>query len=341
MRGSSAAVALLVACLPTGSRLSFAAESAPSPDAMRAAIGKSIPLIEKASAGSADQRQCFTCHHQAVPVFALVEARDRGFTIDQANLQRQLEHTAAHLERGREGYLQARGQGGLALTAGYALWTLAAAGHSPDETTSAVAHFLLQHQKEAERWSHPGSRPPSSGSDFTTTYVALRGLVEFGTEPQASEIAARTEQVGRWLRATPAADTEDRVFRLWTLPLVDASDEEIESAVAELIGTQREDGGWAQKPGMKSDAYATATVLVALLQCQGELAEDPAVRRGLQYLVDDQCDDGSWHVVTRADGFQTYFETGFPHAEDQFISMAASSWATWALLLALPEPPQP
>ena len=46
--------------------------------------------------------------------------------------------------------------------------------------------------------------------------------------------------------------------------------------------------------------------------------------------------DGSWHVRSRSKPFQTYFESGFPHGKDQFISMAATGWATTALALACP-----
>jgi hypothetical protein len=42
-------------------------------------------------------------------------------------------------------------------------------------------------------------------------------------------------------------------------------------------------------------------------------------------------DDGTWHVRSRAIGFQPYFETGFPHRRDQFISAAATAWAVMAL----------
>ncbi|MCA9048735.1 MAG: hypothetical protein KDA89_08400, partial [Planctomycetaceae bacterium] len=52
----------------------------------------------------------------------------------------------------------------------------------------------------------------------------------------------------------------------------------------------------------------------------------------VQFLLNTQCEDGSWHVVTRAEGFQPYYESGFPHGEDQFISIAASAWAVIALL---------
>ena len=57
-------------------------------------------------------------------------------------------------------------------------------------------------------------------------------------------------------------------------------------------------------------------------------------QRGLKFLLASQLEDGSWHVRSRSKPFQTYYESGFPHGKDQFISMAASSWATLALLFA-------
>lgn len=312
-------------------------ESGATREELRAAIEKGIPLIETGSAGSAEQRTCFTCHNQAVPVLALAAARQRGFAVDADNLARQIQHTAQHLENGREKYLAGKGQGGQVVTAGYALWTLAAGGAEASENTAAVTGYLLTHQNKASHWSQGSQRPPSSGSDFTNTYLALRGLAEFGTDEQKPLIAARLKQVQPWLIETTPQDTEDRTFRLRALTHVEVDKATFQAAIDQLLETQREDGGWAQKGDMDSDAYATGTVLVALLQA-GKLPSDhAAVRRGVRYLLDSQLADGSWHVVTRAKGFQTYFETGFPHGKDQFISTAASAWSLLALVLVLPD----
>jgi hypothetical protein len=336
MRAQCSVLAILVAAMIVVGNLR-ADDSAPADDAIRAAVTRAIPLIEKGAAGSADQRTCFTCHSQALPVLALVEAQRRGFAVNQENLQRQIQHTVEHLERGRKNYLDGSGQGGKVLTAGYALWALEAGGWKADDLTTAVTGYLLQYQKESSRWSHPGSRPPSSGSDFTTSYVALRGLTAFGTDEQRPQIDARKEVVGKWLLSETPRDTEDRVFRLQSLKYADAPQDVVSKAVAELIDSQRSDGGWSQKSDMESDAYATASVLVALHSAGDVAADNPAIRRGIQYLIDTQLEDGTWHVVTRAKAFQAYFESGFPHGKDQFISIAASSWATLALLQALPE----
>ena len=86
---------------------------------------------------------------------------------------------------------------------------------------------------------------------------------------------------------------------------------------------------------MKSDAYATGTVLVALYVAGEVSRENGSWQRGIDYLLRTQKPDGSWHVKTRAEHEQVYFESGFPHGKDQFISAFATGWAADSLLLAL------
>ena len=87
---------------------------------------------------------------------------------------------------------------------------------------------------------------------------------------------------------------------------------------------------------MQSTPYATGTSLVAL-QLAGLPVSNPAYRRGVDFLLATQQEDGSWFTKTQALGFQPYFDGSFPHSYDQWISAAGTSWAAMALTLALPE----
>ena len=310
----------------------------PTPEQVRAAVTRSLPLLRKGAAGYVEHRSCFSCHNQALPLLALTTARDRGFAIDARDIDRQVRFTAASLAKGRDGYRKGLGQGGQADTAGYALFALDAGGWKPDETTAAVVEYLLQRDKDQTHWRVMASRPPSEASSFTTTYLALRALRKFGTADQQKRIAERVAKVRKWLLATPAKDTEDRVFRLWALKFAGAPEADLRAAVKELVRTQRKDGGWSQTDKLDSDAYATGTALVALHRAGGLAVKEEVYRRGVQFLVASQRPDGSWHVRSRSRPFQTYFETGFPHGKDQFISSAASGWAATALALASPPP---
>jgi hypothetical protein len=266
----------------------------------------------------------------------MATARSRGFPISEEEFQKHLRFIADFLDGNRANYLKGRGQGGQVDTAGYALWTLELGAWKPDQTTAAVAEYLLLHHKDLDHWRGTSNRPPSEASSFTVNYLAVRALQTFGTAEQKGRIDERLRAVRGWLAKTPARDTEDRVFRLWALQRVGADPRDIQAAARELLKAQRPDGGWAQLDKMTADAYATGTALVALHQAAGLATSDPAYRRGLDYLLATQRDDGTWHVRSRSRPFQIYFESGFPHGKDQFISLAASSWATTALALALP-----
>jgi len=320
----------------------FAAADEPvvTQDQLQAAITRSLPLLMKAAVGHRENRKnCFACHNQGVPIFALTAAQARGFAIDEAELATQLKFTADFLAKNREQYLQGKGQGGQADTAGYALATLAAGGWKPDENTAAVTEYLLQRHKDQDHWTNNSNRPPTEASSFTTSYVALRGLAAFAPPEQKERADARVKQVREWLLKATPKENEDRVFHLLALKQVEAPAADIEAATKELLARQRDDGGWAQldsgepEAATQSDAYATGTALVALHQAGGLPTVDPDYERGLRYLLKAQLEDGSWHVISRSKPFQAYYESGFPHGNDQFISCAASGWATWALVL--------
>src|SRR5262249_22517978 len=146
-------------------------------------------------------------------------------------------------------------------------------------------------------------------SDFTPTYLAIRGLKTFGTAAQKERIEKRMSEARRWLCDTTAQDNEDRVFRLWGLRHAGADEKEILAARAELEKGQCADGGWRQTDDLASDAYATGSALVALHQAGDLPVSASAYQRGLKFLIKSQRDDGSWLVKSRSQPFQVYFES--------------------------------
>jgi len=302
------------------------------PKQVKAAIAKALPLLQKGAAGHVAQRTCFSCHHQALPVLALRVARQRGFDIDEEGLQKQLAFTHKALAEwakrnpDRKNFL-----GGQADTAGYALFTLAEGGRKPDDTTRAVAEYLLVRNQDLDHWRNVSNRPPSEASPFTTTALALRGLKAFGVPEQEERIAKRVAAARAWLLRTKPRDNEERVFRLCGLSYSGATQAQIKAATGDLLAKQGKDGGWSQTEKLAADAYATGSALVALHLAGGFPVSEPAYQRGVHFLVRAQLPDGSWLVPSRSKPFQTYFETGFPHGKDQWISASATGWAAAAL----------
>ncbi len=326
-----AAFALFVVPVP------FVVPVSPSPKEIRTAVEVALPLLKKGATGHAEQKTCFACHNQATPMLAFNTAKSRGFAIPDTLFKSQADHIASFLETNRERFKDGRGTGGAAATASYALFTLELAGHKPDDNTAAVVEYLLKNQTDRDHWRTTSNRPPTEASDFTTTYLAMRALRYWGTPANADKqkIAKRIQTARDWLVKTPAKDNEDRVFRLLGLKEAEADAKEIAAAAWDLQRTQRADGGWAQLDGTRSDAYATGAALVALHTAGGLKTDTPAYRAGVSWLLKSQRADGTWLVKSRSRPFQPYYESGFPHEKEQFISIAASGWATTALALAL------
>jgi hypothetical protein len=143
-------------------------------------------------------------------------------------------------------------------------------------------------------------------------------------------VKVRIERALGFIRATAARDTQDETYKLLGLVWAGAPAAEAAAQASRLLALQRAEGGWGQVPTMKADAYATGQALYAL-HASGQTATTVAYEKGVQYLLRTQLDDGTWFVRSRAFGFQPYFESGFPHGKDQFISAAATSWAAMAL----------
>jgi hypothetical protein len=281
-------------------------------------------------------------------------AKARGFAVEAQTLRSIASLTADDLDSALDEYQEGKGQPGGVVRAGYALWALDAAGWKPDDITDAVTHYLAVVDRARDHWQTRSGRPPSEHSDFTATFLALRGLKAFGSQPsdpkrtKEPELAERSRKALAWLKSARPHETEDRVFRLWAMKVAGASADDLRMAASELLKTQGVDGGFGQldldqkekEPARvnKSDAYATGSALMALHLAGGLATDDPAYRRGVAYLVGSQRPDGSWLVRSRSKPFQPYFETGFPHGSDQFISAAATAWAVGALVLAIPAP---
>jgi len=301
-------------------------------DSIRKAVAASLPPLQHSGRRITQTRNCVTCHQHSLVAMTVGLARKRGFAVNEEIAVEERGQVQANLRK-RVPLLLLGAELDPPLAA-YSLVGFEAEGQPADELTDALVHYLVIHQHQDGSWPPEAYRPPEDGSAFLFTALALRGLQAYAPKGRSAEISARLAKARRWLLTTQPAETVDSVFQLLGLKWAGAQAETIEKAADLLLRQQRQDGGWAQLPTLPSDAYATGQVLVALHESGCLASEAPAYRRGVEFLLKTQLADGSWYVPSRCFPVLEYSSSGFPHGRSQFISAAATCWATMALVLA-------
>jgi hypothetical protein len=291
-------------------------------------------LLQRSAVTFAEKSGCVSCHNNSLTSMTIAAARKHNFTVDEEAERTQVQATASFVESWRERSLQAWPIPGDSATVSYLLVGLDAAKHSPDLATDAWARYLKNRQRADGRWSDPSHRPPLEASDFQATAASVRALRSYAPQARRGEYELAIRRGSEWLKSARPISNEDRAFRLLGLSWAGASADDVREISRDLFAKQRADGGWAQHESLASDAYATGQALVALLEAGVLAVTEEACKRGVAFLLSTQLEDGSWYVRTRAIAIQPHFESGFPHGHDQWISIAATNWATMALIPA-------
>jgi ankyrin repeat protein len=295
----------------------------------RTAITRSIQLLDRTSDQFFHKSGCFACHEQPAAEYAAAAARVKGIPVDEkASHERIQQITSTINPVALEG---AAALGGADNNL-YAVEALLRAGYPSNRLTDFLAANLAASQGGDGGWHLPGySRSPLQDSDFSRTAMAIRALKTYGTPGRAGEMKQRIEQGKQWLLHAEPVIVEDLDMRLVGVAAAGASAAELHKLAEPILALQRSDGGWAQRQGYPSDAYATGMTLWALNEA-GVKRPDP---KSVKFLLATQSQDGSWHVASRATRFQQYFESGFPYRDDQWISTMATAWAANALALSI------
>jgi len=311
-------------------------EKSPSPAAsVREAIARSVPPLQQADAVFLRKAGCISCHHNSLTAMAVAAARRSGVPVNAQIETQQLKNISDILENWRDRVVQGIPVPGDVDTTGYVLLGLAAENYPPDPSTDALARYLKTHQQPDGGWQLFEYRPPLESSEIEVAAVAIRALQLYSPKPQKAEYDKTIQLAANWLMRAAPKYNEDFVYKLLGFKWAGAGKDAIHKLAAELLSQQRPDGGWAQIPSLASDAYATGQALYALRESGALAVNDAPYKKGVEFLRSTQLEDGSWHVRTRTMPVQPYFETGFPHGIDQFISAAATNWAVLALAPAV------
>jgi hypothetical protein len=269
---------------------------------------------------------------------AVASARKGGFHVDETLASRAVQLNLTISDALRERMLQGVGPGGPLpgpSIQAYVLMGLAAEQHKPDLVTDAMARFIYLRQSPDGHWAAmtPTPRPPLTATAIVQTAASARALQLYAPAAARAEYDGAVRRAASWLAAAAARNASERAYRLMGLAWTSRDKTAIRAAMKEVVAAQRPDGGWSDLASLPSGAFATAQAL-ASLQEAGMPTTDRVYQRAVRYLLETQLEDGSWYAKSRSAPLQPYFDNGFPHKTDQWISAAATNWATMALARA-------
>ena len=190
-----------------------------------------MALVDRSLAVWQQQRTCFSCHHQALPIAAIMLARSRGIAFDEALARKNISAgllPLKSLDRNVQGYQQID----LSMEIGTELVTGAIAGVPPGIARAAAARTVAGWQLPDGHWTTLDVRPPQSFGTIPATAMAIRGVQAYWPAGHDAELAERTARARAWLLNSAPRDTADMVFRLRGLRWTDAAAADIAQAAA-------------------------------------------------------------------------------------------------------------
>ena len=291
-------------------------------------------------------RKCAACHHAPMPLWALSEADRQGYAIDKKFLADTAVATLASLENMIASKLvsnpadppdprpSARG-----VNMGTVFMAVAAQSLPLDkgqkQSLRLIADDIVKKQRDDGSWEFFLNlrRPPineSQTTDAVWIILALQG--EMGRDATESQRAA-LKKATAWLAGAKLSDNlQHKVLNVLLAIRAGKSRLEMRIVIDELLARQRTDGGWSQTAKTTSDAFATGQTLY-VLALAGYTADQPDIKRAVNFLVATQKPDGSWPMTSRStpDGKPGSAKLLTP------IRCAATAWATLGLARLAPK----
>jgi hypothetical protein len=347
-RISSLTSLILVGCLAVGgSAEEPVAVPTATAEQIQQTVDRGIGYLQTESAAWLKTRKCAACHHVPLPLWALSEAQQQGYAIDK----KYLTETIESLLGSREALLSSRifpnpadppdpRPQGRGLNMGLPFLVVAARSlpsltEGQQQSLQLISEEIIQKQQPDGSWEFfAGLRRPPINESQTTDAAWIIMALGSATDPEAPDVQRAALSKGiSWLETANVSDIhQDKVLKLLLGARSAKPRESLQPTINELLALQRADGGWSQTvPELQSDAFATGQTLYAL-SLLGFTAEQPEIRRGIDFLVATQSPEGNWPMVSRST------PDGSPGSATLLtpIQCAASSWAVLGMSRLVP-----
>lgn len=255
-------------------------------------------------------RTCAACHHAAMMVWTFNEAQAHGYSVDTNALN---QATAWAFTDMKANSLTEQPPPRNVINLGwvYVLLSIETApfpeqkngsGNTNQDVLASARQTLIQQivkKQDADgSWGKPlDERVPLGGPVEDIAILSRLALIQSGDN--SPEVTECVNKAAGWLAAhhDPSSRQARNLRVLMNLREAKQASE-LSRVIESIRAEQSADGGWSQTPEMPSDAYATGQSLYVLARA-GVNPDDPAMKKGAEYLKRTQREEGSWPVTSR------------------------------------------
>lgn len=309
---------------------------------MQKAAERGLAFIVEDAAKWRKEKECSTCHHGTMTIWALAEAKSRGYAVKDETFADVVKWTKdrlfANIDKPRDT------REGWKMVNSPALYLSAMAQAVPkqnaltaDDQKKIVGHLVRHQEKDGEwAWSSAPAKnrpPPFFESDEVATLLADIALApQVPADPkEKSDVRDAREKGLAWLAKEKSTETTQALaLRLFRDVRLGKTAKELQPQIDALLKRQNTDGGWGQLKDAASDAFATGQVLY-FLSIAGVKSDTKEMNHGLTFLVSTQKEDGSWPMKRRGHPGVTPGDFTWP------IIHLGSAWGTIALAHCAPK----
>lgn len=260
---------------------------------------RALPFVLAEAREWRKDRKCVSCHQVPSMLWSHHTAARAGLTLDRKELAEWSEWSVdwRNWPQPNQKQTEAQAVGGNVDTI-YALLLgrdVAASAGAP--WVADFRQHLLKTQQREGLWKGggqlPGGKRPAREVNEVATMWALLALKSSG--PENAPFLDAQKRATNWLAAAkPGVSAEWFALRLLLngggAPLPDR-----DTALADLLKAQHDDGSWGWRTDEPGDAFGTGVALYALGRSGVAFTHD-SVQRAIRFLQSTQRPDGSWAV---------------------------------------------
>lgn len=313
-----------------------------TPQQARKAVERGLDFMQKDAIQWRKDKECSTCHHGTMTVWALSEAKSQGYDVPAESLASNVKWTKDRLLEKIDLPRDKRPGWSMVNTPALYLSMMAQSVPKQDAVSAdelkRIGGHLLRHQESDGSWAWssapPVNRPPPVfESDEVATMLGYMALgPQVPADPKVkSDVRDARDRAAAWLaKSKPNDTTQAAALRLLVKVRAAEPAKTLQSEIDKFVALQNKDGGWGQLKDATSDAYATGQALY-ILSLAGVKNDRAEIRRAVTFLVDTQKEDGSWVMKRRGHPGVTPSKNVIP------ITYFGSAWGTLGLMRSMPK----